>query len=102
MIAEKLDRARRDLLDLGLRNSLLNYRPLKTRGVEVVDERPALLLDLMVRHQKTMTFLHGREDGKEQETPPPESAEDAGQPDEGEEPFARHVDPRARSSKSRE
>src|SRR5262245_2234356 len=39
-IATRLDAARRDLLDLGLRNTLLNYRPLRSRGVEVVDESP--------------------------------------------------------------
>jgi len=33
-----LEVARRDLLDLGLRNTLLNYRPLRAKGVEVVDE----------------------------------------------------------------
>ena len=35
-----LEIARRDLLDLGLRNTLLNYRPLRSKGIEVIDEKP--------------------------------------------------------------
>ena len=35
-LTQTLDVARRALLDLGLRNPLLNYRPLKARGVEVL------------------------------------------------------------------
>ena len=40
-ISSKLEAARRELLDLSLRNPLLHYRPLKSRGVEVVNELPA-------------------------------------------------------------
>jgi hypothetical protein len=36
-----LEIARRELLDLGLRNTLLNYRPQRQKGVEVIDEKPA-------------------------------------------------------------
>ncbi len=36
-ISGVLEIARRDLLDLGLRNTLLNYRPLRTKGAEVID-----------------------------------------------------------------
>ncbi len=35
-IDQKLEAARQELLDLGLRNKLINYKLLKTRGVEVV------------------------------------------------------------------
>ena len=40
-VAEKLERSRRDVLDLTLRNSLLNFRVLKAKGVKVIDEIPA-------------------------------------------------------------
>jgi hypothetical protein len=36
-----LELARRELLDLGLRNTLLNCRPQRQKGVEVIDEKPA-------------------------------------------------------------
>ena len=39
-MAVRLEAARRDLLDLGLRNSLLNYRSSGARNIEVVDELP--------------------------------------------------------------
>ena len=40
-ISALLEASRKELLDLGLRNPLLNYRPYKARGIEVVDELPA-------------------------------------------------------------
>lgn len=52
----KLERARQDLLDLGLRNTLINYRPLRSRGVEVVDERSAHIFNLLVRERKALAF----------------------------------------------
>lgn len=55
-VAEKLDAARRELLDLGLRNPLLNYRPLKARGVEIVDERSADIYALLVENGRSLTF----------------------------------------------
>ncbi len=58
-----LETARRDLLDLGLRNALLNYRPLRTRGVEVVDEKPAEVFRLLVKEEKRLTFLPGEAAG---------------------------------------
>jgi uncharacterized protein DUF4011 len=44
-----LEIARRDLLDLGLRNNLLNYRSLRAKGVEVIDEMPAEIFRLLVK-----------------------------------------------------
>lgn len=54
-----MDIARRDLLDLGLRNPLLNYRPLKARGVEVAFGDPAEAFRILVNDEKKMTFLAG-------------------------------------------
>ena len=52
-----LETARRDLLDLGLRNPLLNYRPLRAKGIEVVDEYPTEVFRILVQDEKRMTFL---------------------------------------------
>ena len=49
-ISAKLEAARRELLDLSLRNPLLNYRPLKSRGVEVVNEIPAAVFRILVNN----------------------------------------------------
>src|ERR1035441_5191440 len=58
-----LEIARRDLLDLGLRNTLLNYRPLRTKGVEVIDEKPVEVFRLLVTEEKSLTFLSGEAGG---------------------------------------
>jgi len=58
-LASTIEIARRDLLDLGLRNTLLNYRPLRAKGVEVVDEKPREIFRLLVREEKKLTFLPG-------------------------------------------
>ena len=56
-IQKKLDEARAELLDLGLRNPLINYKPLKARGVEVVDESPPDVYQILVQDSKAMSFL---------------------------------------------
>ena len=56
-IQTKLDAARAELLDLGLLNKLINYRPLKARGVEVVDESPPDVYRILVQEGKAMSFL---------------------------------------------
>src|ERR1019366_7382779 len=58
-----LEVARRDLLDLGLRNTLLNYRPLRAKGLEVVDEKPVEVFRLLVKEEKSLTFLPGPSGG---------------------------------------
>ncbi len=52
-----LDVAREELLDLSLRNPLINYRLFKTRGVEVIDESPPDVYRLLVEEGKAMSFL---------------------------------------------
>lgn len=56
-LGRALETARRDLLDLGLRNPLLNYRTLRGRGLEIVEEDPAEVFRLLVAEEKRMTFL---------------------------------------------
>ena len=53
----KLETSRKELLDLGLRNPLLNYRLLRARGVEIVDELSEEVFRILVRDKKAMSFL---------------------------------------------
>ncbi|MHA6908502.1 DUF4011 domain-containing protein [Ralstonia pseudosolanacearum] len=61
-LAEKLERARVELLDLSARNRLLNV-PRGARGgrsIEIVDEKAGEIFRLLVREGKTFTFVAGR------------------------------------------
>lgn len=56
-IIQQLGIVRRDLLDLGLRNPLLNYRTSKARGVDIVQGRSVEVVDLLMRQGKALGFL---------------------------------------------
>jgi very-short-patch-repair endonuclease/DNA polymerase III delta prime subunit len=56
-IVRQISRARQELLDLGLRNPLLNYRTSKARGVEVAGGRSTDIFDLLMRQGKALGFL---------------------------------------------
>ena len=61
-LAEKLERARVELLDLSARNRLLNM-PRGARGgrsIEIIDEKADEIFRLLIREGKTFTFLAGR------------------------------------------
>ncbi len=47
-IRQEIERSRRDVLDLSLRNPLISFRPAKRWGVEVVDERSSELFRILV------------------------------------------------------
>ncbi|MCB2379969.1 DUF3320 domain-containing protein [Hymenobacter sp. BT635] len=53
----RLHASREELLDLGLRNPLLNFRPSPARGVVVTQEESAAVYEVLVRQGKTMYFL---------------------------------------------
>ena len=55
--AAEIEKSRRDVLDLSLRNPLLNFRPSKARGVEVVDERSREIFRIVVERERVMYFL---------------------------------------------
>ena len=84
LVATRLEAARRELLDLGLRNPLLNYRLLRSRGLEVVDELPAEVFRILVQEGRTMSFLPAMEDG---------AGDNLGQPEDEEpdQPATRHT-----------
>ena len=70
-IRDKLEAARSDVLDLTLRNPLLNFRPSKRRGLEVVDELSKELFKILVSDERKMHFLPTPES-----EPNPEDAEE--------------------------
>ena len=55
-IARELEAARQRLLDLTLRNRLLNYRPSALRSIRVVGELPAEIYDALVLREKALEF----------------------------------------------
>jgi very-short-patch-repair endonuclease len=65
-LARELDLARQSLLDLTLRNRLLNYRPSSLRSIRVVGELPAEIYDALVLREKSLEF---RPAGKSLEVP---------------------------------
>lgn len=52
-----LSEVRKELLDFGIRNPLLNYRLLKFRGLEVEGVRPADAYEVLVTESKELAFL---------------------------------------------
>ena len=56
-ILTKLEASRRELLDLGLRNPLLNYHLPASRGVHIEQEKVANIYEVLVKQGKAMTFL---------------------------------------------
>ena len=55
-IVARIEESRKELLQLDLRNPLLNYRYLRARGVEAVDEAPSCVFDALVRKSRTVAF----------------------------------------------
>lgn len=56
-ILNKLEASRKELLDLGLRNPLLNYKKPMARGLQIVQEQAAGVYDILVAQGKAMRFV---------------------------------------------
>ncbi|MEK7774743.1 MAG: DUF4011 domain-containing protein, partial [Candidatus Zixiibacteriota bacterium] len=54
--SDRLRESKKNLLDLSLRNSLLNYRLGTRRGIQVVEESSKEIFEILVRQKKTMAF----------------------------------------------
>lgn len=54
-IEKQFDKLRQNLLDLTMRNQLLNFRP-RTRAIPMEDENPEELYDLLVLNEKNLQF----------------------------------------------
>ncbi|RZK27166.1 MAG: DUF3320 domain-containing protein [Flavobacterium sp.] len=67
IILPKLEASRKELLDLGMRNTLLNYKVPKARGLHIVQEQSASIFDILVKQNKAMSFLGrpGKDDSEE-------------------------------------
>jgi very-short-patch-repair endonuclease len=74
--AQQLAQAREKLLDLTLRNRLLNYRPSKLRSVSVIGESPAEIFEALVLKEKPLTFRATRRHQGEAERAAVPPAED--------------------------
>lgn len=61
-IAQKLENDRRDLLDLSMRNTLLNFRVLKSKGLQIVEELPKEVYRILVEAGREMSFLPAPDD----------------------------------------
>jgi hypothetical protein len=68
-LTARLEASRQELLDLGLRNPLLNFRLSKAQGVTVVREEAAPAYDVLVRQGKTMYFQAAPESKKKAAAP---------------------------------
>lgn len=55
-VTQQLEQARRNLLDMTLRNKLLSFKEYKRSTVTVVDEVPAQVYDILVFDEQEMTF----------------------------------------------
>ncbi|BFO67393.1 hypothetical protein KCF3NO3_33760 [Chryseobacterium sp. KCF3-3] len=77
LLSPKLEAARKELLDLGMRNTLLNYKIPKARGLHIVQEQSISIYNILVKQNKAMTFLGrpGKDDDELFELPPLSEAE---------------------------
>jgi hypothetical protein len=72
----RLETARQELLDLSLRNRLLNYRLLKSNGLKIIDYNPDALYQQLVLEGRTFSFYPlpdtdtGQADQADDETAP--------------------------------
>ncbi|MDE2686329.1 MAG: DUF4011 domain-containing protein [Chloroflexota bacterium] len=61
-IRDRLENSRRELLDLSLRNPLLNYRTLRARGVEVVGAESRQVFEMLVTDKRALPFAPASQD----------------------------------------
>ncbi|MBN2497719.1 MAG: DUF3320 domain-containing protein [Deltaproteobacteria bacterium] len=60
-VRQELDRARELLLDLTLRNRLLNFRPTRRTTVPICDELPSAVFQSLVQQERSFAFLSAEE-----------------------------------------
>lgn len=68
-VQERLEQARKELLDLGLRNPLLNFKP-RSRNLELVDGDSSHLFEALVRQDQKFSFEFKTQDPQKQPTFP--------------------------------
>lgn len=67
-IEKQLEIARKSLLDLTLRNRLINFKPTKKSTIQIVDEKPAEVFNLLVINENTMSFKPGKDHESENQS----------------------------------
>jgi hypothetical protein len=79
-----LEHVRKDLLDFGMRNPLLNYRLLKSKGLESVPLDPVPLFEALVTEGRDLSFSTAQIATQEEKqlllqdnVAPPESSEES-------------------------
>ena len=80
-VVKELEALRQNLLDLSLRNNLLNYRPSQKRTISIASRTPDEIYELFVLQEKSMRFRaktrsrksNKAEDGEEKEDDAPEN-----------------------------
>ncbi len=77
-IEEQLEAARQSLLDLTMRNRLLNYRPTKLKTIRVVDEIPREVYDILVLQEGVMKFRPNSEESLENSISSPSEIDEEG------------------------
>ncbi len=80
-LKKKLASSRKDLLDIGLRNSMINFRS-TTKSLTIVDERSEEILKILYRQNKSMTFAAMAAKKLKQAAASNASSEDESEPDE--------------------
>lgn len=61
VVLQRLDAARKRLIDVSLRNRFLNYRPSKRTGVKIVAPDVSIIFTALVNDNKTARFVEQRE-----------------------------------------
>jgi len=56
IVTQELEISRKRLLDLTMRNRLLNYRPAKSKTLKIIDKVPAEVYDILVQNERQMEF----------------------------------------------
>jgi len=66
-VVKELEALRQNLLDLSLRNNLLNYRPSQKRTLSVAGRKPEEIYELFVYQEKSLRFRAKARSNKRQE-----------------------------------
>jgi len=65
IVERQLVAARQNLLELNMRNRLLNFRPNKARTIRIIDEVPADVYERLVLNERFMELLPTLDENKE-------------------------------------
>jgi very-short-patch-repair endonuclease/DNA polymerase III delta prime subunit len=79
-ILSKLEASRQELLDLGMRNPLLNYKTPSSKGIHVVEEQSVAIYDILVKEGRSMSFLPTTVKDQTNEDPSPANETDVEDP----------------------